>query len=172
MLDELILGRIALWCGFLMLPGFFSDRSSWVDNRFKAPSSITDAGLYNAVATVSGIVALVALAVALNTRPRVVIPVLGLLLAMAAFGLSIYVSGMGVWARLQGEIWLYGSWSFAGGFEGYVAHPARGLFFFTFLAVLGAMAALGLGCCWLHDARLARRAASRVTHRSGEASGG
>ncbi|MDQ2653062.1 MAG: hypothetical protein M3Z20_08450 [Chloroflexota bacterium] len=158
MLDGLILGRVALWSGFLILPGIFSDRSSWVNNRFKAPSSIIDAGLYNAVATISGIAALIALAVALNTRPRVVIPVLSLLPAIAVFGLSIYVSGISVWARLQGEIWFYGAWSFAGDYEGYVAHPARGPFIFTFLAVLGAMATLGLALTWLWGDREEQRA--------------
>lgn len=113
MVNECILGRIALWCGFLMLPGFFSDRSSWVRDRFKAPDTVTDAGIYNVVASASGGVALIALAIALSTRPRVVIPVLSLVPAIAAFGLSIFVSGLGVWARLQGEIWFYGAGALA-----------------------------------------------------------
>jgi hypothetical protein len=133
-----------------------------VDNRFKAPSSITDAGLYNFAVTASGIVALIALAVALNTRPRVVIPVLSLLPALAAFGLSIYVAGLSVWARLQGEIWFYGSWSFAGDFEGYDAHPARGPFIFTFLAILGTAATLGLALMWLSGDRDQQRVASEA----------
>ena len=96
MLDELILGRIALWSGFLMLFGVLSDRSSWVRDSVKSPSSTTDAAIYNVIASASGVVALIALAIALNTRPRVVIPVLSLLPAVAAFGLSLYVSGLGV----------------------------------------------------------------------------
>lgn len=160
MRDDLILGRIALWCGFLMLFGILSDRSSWVQGGFKSQSITTDAAGYNIVATFSGIIALVALAIALNTRPRVVIPVLGLLPALAAFVLSIYVSGLSVWARLQGEIWFYGTGSFAEDVgKNEIAYPARGVFIFTFLAVLGALATLGLALTWVFRDREQQRAA-------------
>lgn len=164
-MDERILGRIALWSGFLMLFGVLSDRSSWVQGGFKSQSITTDAAGYNIVATLSGVIALVALAIALNTRPRAVIPVLSLLPALAAFVLSIYVSGLSVWARLQGEIWFYGTWSFAedvGKKE--IAYPARGPFIFPFLAVLGALATLGLALIWLFGNREQQCAAVDDVH--------
>lgn len=160
MLDDLIMGRIALSSGFLLLFGVLSDRSSWVRESVKSPSSTTDAGIYNVIASASGLVALIALAIALNTRPRGVIPVLSLLPALAAFGVSLYVSGLGVWARLHGEIWLYGAGSFAGDWgEKYIAHPARGPFIFAFLALLGVLATLGLALTWLFGDREQQRAA-------------
>lgn len=163
MLNDLVLGRIALWSGGLMLFGVVSDRSSWARASFKSPDTTTDAAVYNIVASGSGVVALIALAVALNTRPRVVLPILSLLPALAAFGLSIFVSGLGVWARLQGEIWLYAAGAFAGDLgEEWVAHPARGPFLFTFLAALGALATLGLMLAWLRDAHRARGGPSRT----------
>lgn len=163
MLDELILGRIALWSGFLMLSGVVSDSSSWVLTTRNTINTIIDAKMYNAVASVSGVAALVSLAIALNTRPRLVIPVRSLLPAIAAFGLSVFVFGVGVWARLQGEIWFYGSWSFAGDRgEEWVAHPARDPFIFTFLAVLGALATLGLASTWLLGGREQQRVASEL----------
>ena len=165
MVSELILGRIALWCGFLMLFGIFSDRTSWVRYRFQEGHQHRYRRRDpNVVTSASGVVALIALAIALNTRPRVVIPVLSLLPAIAAFGLSTFVSGLGVWARLQGEIWLYGAWSFAGdqGAEQWIAHPARGTFIFTFLAVLGALATLSLALTWLFGDSEQQRAASEA----------
>lgn len=168
MLNDHILGRIALWCGVLMLFGFFSDRSSWKRDSFKTPDTTTDAAIYNIVASFSGVVALIALAVALNTRPRVVLSVLSLLPALTAFGLSIFVSGLGVWARLQGEIWLYAAGEFAGDLgENWVAHPARGPFLFSFLAVIGALATLGLMLVWLRDAFRGRGMVSDAAHRDG-----
>jgi hypothetical protein len=102
-------------------------------------------------------VVLVTLAIALNTRPRVVIPVLSLLPAIAAFALSIFVFRHGVWASLQGEIWVYAAWSFAGDWgEEWVAYPARGSFIVTFLAVLGAVSTLGLALTWLFGVRVQR----------------
>ncbi len=162
--DGLILGRIALWSGFLMLFGVVSDRSSWVTYT-KTTSSVTDAGIYNVIASASGVVALIALAIALNTRPRVVIPVLSLLPAIAAFGLSTYVSGLSVWARLQGEIWFYGTWSFAGEVgKNEIAYPSRGVFIFALLALLGALATLGLAWTWLFGGREQLRAGFDDVH--------
>lgn len=158
--DDLILGRIAIWSGFLMLFGVLSDRSSWVTYAKNTSSSVTDAGIYNVIASASGVVALIALAIALNTRPRVVIPVLSLVPVLAAFGLSTYVSGLSVWARLQGEIWFYGAWSFAGEVgKKEVAYPSRGVFIFAFLALLGTLATLGLALTWLFGDREQQRAA-------------
>lgn len=143
MASELMLGRIALWCGFLMMFGVFSDSSSWVRATRNTINTITDAKMYNVIASVSGVVAL-------TTCPRIVIPVLSLVPAFAAIGLSIFVFGHGVWARLQGEIWLYADWRFAGDQgAGWVAYPARGTFIFALLAVLGALATLGLPSTWL-----------------------
>lgn len=163
--DELILRRIALWSGFLMLFGVLSDRSSWVRDSVKSPSSVTDAGIYNVIASASGVVALIALAIAINTRPRVVIPVLGLVPALAVFGLSTYVSGLSVWARLQGEIWFYGTWSFAGDVgKKMIAYPSRGVFIFTFLAILGVVATLGMALTWLFGNHDQQRAAIDDVH--------
>jgi hypothetical protein len=49
MVNELILGRIALWCGFLMLFGFLSDSSSWVLTTRNTINTVTDAKIYNAL---------------------------------------------------------------------------------------------------------------------------
>lgn len=46
MLNDLMLGCVALWCGFLMLFGFFSDRSSWVRATNKTVNTMTDAAIY------------------------------------------------------------------------------------------------------------------------------
>ena len=157
MLHDLMLGRVALWCGFLMLFGFFGDRSSWVRATNKTVNTVTDAAIYNAVATASGGVALPALAVALNTRPRDVIPVVCLLAAIAAFGLSIFVSGLRVWARLQGEVWFYGTGALASdNGDKWVAHPARGPFVSAFMALLGELATLGLVITWVREAHRSR----------------
>jgi hypothetical protein len=146
---ETVLRRVALGCAVFMLFGPLGGRTTWVKVHGNG-SSITDAGIYNAVAVISGVVALAALAVALHLRPRLVLPVFGILVAIAAFALTIYVSGMFVWARLQGELWFYGAASFAGDMGGkWTVRPAWGPPFFALAALIGALASLALAVTWL-----------------------
>lgn len=157
-MTETILRRIALSSAALMLFGLMGDRTTWVKLSGRG-QSMTDGAIYNSVAFLSGIVALIALALALRFRPRLVVPVAGVLLAVAAFGFSLFVSGLGVWARVQGEIWAYSPGTFAEDLgPKWVVYPAVGPFVFSFLATVGALATLGLGVTWLRDARYSRLA--------------
>ncbi|MCC7023158.1 MAG: hypothetical protein IT338_10030 [Thermomicrobiales bacterium] len=147
MQSETILRRVALGCAIFMLFGPLGGRTMWVKAN---GSSTTDAGFYNAAAVFSGVVALLALTVALNMRPRVVVPALTALAAAAAFGLSVYVSGLYVWARWQGEIWFYGAGWFAEdpGPKWMVSLP-WGPPYFALAALAGALASLALAVTWL-----------------------
>lgn len=131
-----------------MLFGPFGGRTMWMKGNGR--NVITDAAGYNAVAVLSGVLALAALAVALNTRSRVVVPALAALVAVSAFGLSVYVSGLYVWARWQGEIWFYGAGWFAGdqGPTWTVSLP-WGPSYFALAAFVGALASLALTISWM-----------------------
>lgn len=155
MQSETILRRVALGCAIFMLFGPLGGRTMWVKAN---GSSTTDAGFYNAAAVFSGVVALLALTVALNMRPRVVVPALTALAAAAAFGLSVYVSGLYVWARWQGEIWFYGAGWFAEdpGPKWMVSLP-WGPPYFALAALVGALASLALAVTWLWRPRRPRR---------------
>lgn len=108
MLTETLLCRVALACAFLMLLGPVADRTMWVNKRGFAGT--IDAAGYNMAALLSGIVAICALAFADWARPRAVVPMLlGVAGAIAAFGLTVWVSGVAVLARVQGEVWFYGT---------------------------------------------------------------
>jgi hypothetical protein len=56
--------------------------------------------VYNVATLLAGVVVLAALAVAFWARPRVILPLFGLAVALAVFGLSVLASGVYVWARL------------------------------------------------------------------------
>lgn len=148
MQSETILRRVALGCAFFMLFGPLGGRTMWIKGNGR--NVVTDAAGYNAVAVLSGTLALLALAVALNMRPRVVVPALTALAAAAAFGLSVYVSGLYVWARWQGEIWFYGAGWFAEdpGPKWMVSLP-WGPPYFALAALVGALASLALAVTWL-----------------------
>jgi hypothetical protein len=142
------LRRIALGCGFFLLLGPLGGRTMWVGRN----QINTDAAVYNVAALLSGVVALAALAVAFWARPRLVLPVLSALAALAAFGLTAYVSGVYVWARMQGQVWVYAGWSISEGMGSkWTVHPAWGPPFFTLAALIGAVATLGLASAWLRQ---------------------
>jgi hypothetical protein len=161
---ETILRRTALICAVLMLLGVMSDRTTWVRLNRRG-QTITDGAAYNLVAFLTGIVVLISLAFALNTRSHPGIRVLSLVVAILAFGISVFVSGLGVWARLQGEIWAYGVDAFAKDLgPKWAVYPASGPFIFTSVAVLGAVATIGLGLSWLREARRPRKAPWKSSH--------
>ena len=161
---ETILRRTALICAALMLLGVMGDRTTWVRLNRRG-QTITDGAVYNLVAFLTGIVVLISLACALNMRLRPGIRVLSLVVAISAFGLSAFVSGLGVWARLQGEIWAYGVDAFAKDLgPKWAVYPADGPYLFTAVAVLGAVTTIGLGIVWLRDARRSRNALWTPSH--------
>ena len=136
-----------------LLFGILADRTSETTGNAHSMSRWSDAGIYNLAASLSGVVAIAGLSVAVWLRPRLVIPVLASLLASAAFGLSIVTAGVYVVTRVRGEIFLYGCtcpWR-PGHWDG--VHPAVGPFFATAAALTGATATLALIVVWLHDAR-------------------
>lgn len=162
---ETIFRRVGVTCAVLMLLGVMSDRTTWVRMNGRG-QTITDGAVYNLIASICGVVVLIALAAALHMRPRLVIPTLSLLLAITAFGLSAFVSGQGVWARAQGKIWAYGVNAFAED-RGpkWVVYPADGPYIFAFLATLGLLATVGLGIIWLRSAREDRSSCLEPAHR-------
>ncbi|MGH2618713.1 MAG: hypothetical protein ACRDJC_26085, partial [Thermomicrobiales bacterium] len=99
MRTEIVLRRVAIGCAIFMLFGPVGGRTTWVQGRTIA----TDAAVYNVAALLAGVVAL---AVAFWARPHLVLPMLGTLVAIAAFGLTAYVSGVYVWAGMQGQVWV------------------------------------------------------------------
>lgn len=141
----IVLRRIAIGCAIVLLCGPLGGRTTWEKGHVTA----TDAAGYNVVALLSGVVALTALGVAFWTRPRFVLPVLGALVAVAAFGLTAYVSGIDVLARTRGEVYLYG----VGEFMRVTAkvNPAIAPPFFAFAAVVGAVSAFALAVSWIRQ---------------------
>lgn len=146
MRTEHMLHRVAIGCAIFMLFGPIGGRTTWV----KGHSTATDAAVYNVAALLSGVVVLAALAVAFWARPRLVLPVLGALVAVAVFGLTAYVSAVYVWARMQGEVWVYAGWSISEGMgRKWTVYPAWGPPFFTLAALIGAVSTLAFAIRWL-----------------------
>jgi hypothetical protein len=122
--------------------------------------------VYNLTTTLSGIVAQIGLAVALNSGTHLVVSLLALLAAIGAFGLAALVAGVSVWALMQGEVWFYGAASqytsplgdFAGNTfaSAKTVFPAQAPYVFTAVAILGAVATLGLALLRLARNRQAR----------------
>lgn len=131
---------------------------------------LTDAAGYNMVAFLSGVVALGALAFVVWARPRVLLMVLGVAGAVAAFGLTVYMSGIAVWARFQGEVWFYGTGSYAAdaadmGRRRVTLDPADDPYFFAAVALVGAIASVAFGIMRLRqpvDARPDARGQARI----------
>lgn len=147
---EAVFRFLAFACAVLLLLGIFGDRTTEVHNKH---SRATDAAGYNIAATFSGTVVIGFLSIAVWQRPRIVIPTLAALLAMAAFALSIFASGIFVLARARGEIFSYASgtsWT-PRRWDG--VYPAIGPFIFTPLALIGAIATFALVVIWLNEAR-------------------
>lgn len=145
---EDILRRLAIGCAVFMLFGPLGGRTMRV-----GPHQVgTDAGIYNVVAVFSGIVVLAFLAFALWARERDwrALPALSALISSAAFALSVFASGVFVWARWRGEVWSYAGWSFTGGpGRNETLHLPWGPPFFTLAAFVGAVTCLGLAITWL-----------------------
>jgi hypothetical protein len=141
--------RVAIACAVLLLFGPLSDRTVWVRAAAGGGTRITDAAGYPAAAFLSGLAVLAILAAAHAARPRVVVPVLGAVAAVAAFGLSVFVSGLGAVARWQGRVWFYGGGGDFGPTKGWTVYPADGPPVFFVVALVGAVAALALAIAWL-----------------------
>lgn len=158
---ETVLWRVALGCSFLMLLGPMADRTTYA--KRSGFVFITDAAGYNIVALLSGVVALGALGFAAWARPRVFLTALALAGAVAAFGLTVFMSGLAVSARFQGEVWFYGTDSYATDAaemgRRVTIDAADGPYFFVAAALLGAIATLGLGVMWLRQSRSERPSA-------------
>jgi hypothetical protein len=156
---EAILCRVAFACAFLMLLGPVADRTMWLTRRGFA--EMIDAAAYNMAALLTGIVALGALAFADWARTRATFAMLlGVAGAIAAFGLTVFATGVFVLARWQGEVWFYGAWDYAedpGKKQTIV--PADGPYFFFVAAFAGAIATSGLAVIWLRQRRDAQPAA-------------
>jgi hypothetical protein len=145
---ESTLRRIVIGCAIFLLFGPVGGRTMWVGGH----TTSTDAAGYNVVALLCGVVALAALAIALWMRERQMsaLPALGALVAVAAFGLTAYVSGVYVWARMQGQVWVYAGWSISEGMvRNETVYPAWGPPFFTLAALVGAVSALALAVSWM-----------------------
>jgi hypothetical protein len=142
---EILLRRVAIGCAIFMLFGPVADRTTWVNKR--GGTIATDAAGYNMAALVSGAVALAALGFAFWARPRVVLPVLGVAFAIAAFGLTVVVSGLYGLVRLRGEVLFYGASEVIA--DGPRVNPAIGPPFFATAALIGAVSTVALGVGWL-----------------------
>jgi hypothetical protein len=147
-----ILVLAAFGCAiFLALGTFMPDwfaRTSWSSGNQNRGTTIIDSpASYVGLMSLCGLVAFVALAVALWRR----LAVAAALVAVAAFGLTAYVSGIYVWARMQGQVWGYAGWSISEGMVGRneTVYPAWGPPFFTLAALFGAVATLALAVSWL-----------------------
>jgi hypothetical protein len=81
----------------------------------------------------------------------VILPVLGALVTIAAFGLTIYASGISWLARTRGEVYLYGLGEFKRITD--KVHPAVGPYFFATAALIGAIATLALAVSWVRQPR-------------------
>lgn len=146
---EPVLGWIAVVCAIYLPFGPVSDRTHCT----RGDGSTIDAGIYSMAALFSGVVALVAFAVSAWWNRRVVLVVLGAAIAIAAFARTVYVCGIYVLARLQGEVYFYGT----GGYWGDGSrrfYPAIGPFFFGTAALVGAIATLVVAVRWVWQARL------------------
>jgi hypothetical protein len=142
MRTENVLRWIAIGCAVFLLLGPFGGRTAWGRG---SPTTMDSAG-YNFAALGSGVVALAALGVAFWARPRVVVPLLGAAVAMAAFGLTAYVSGTYWLALSRGEALLEGRFAMP---EKMTVFPAWGPPFFATAALFGAISALALAVLWL-----------------------
>lgn len=107
---ETMLLRLAFVCATFLLFGMLADRTTEIEGN----TTRIDAAGYNIAATFSGVVALAGLAVTFWTYPvwtlrRVIRTVAGVIVAVAAFALTVYVSGIYWLARLRGEVFSYAS---------------------------------------------------------------
>ena len=150
MRDEYTLRWVAMGCGIFLLFGPIGGRTTWVE----ANSTTTDAAGYNAVAVLSGVVALAALGFANWARPRMIpvaLPVLGAVAAAAAFGLTVVTAGVYVVARLRGQVYFYGIGEFSDIGRNETVYPPPGPPFFALAAFVGFLASLALTITWLRD---------------------
>lgn len=141
--------RVAIGCAVILLLGPLGGRTTW--EAVRGTSSATDAGGYNAIAVFSGVAALAALGFALWARPRPVLPLLGVAVAVVAFVLTVYATGVFVVARLQGGIWVYACWCFEDLHPGWTVTPAPGPPFFALTSLVGAIASVILATFWLRQ---------------------
>lgn len=144
---ETVLRRIALGCAILLLFALCGGRTVWVQGNTTA----TDAAGYGIVATFSGVLALAALAFASWVRPRLLLPLLGAVMATAAFVLASVFAGLDVWARVQGQVWTYASMTMSPPEPGVTVYPAFGPPIFMTIAATGAIASLGLAMKWVRQ---------------------
>jgi hypothetical protein len=138
---ETVLWWLTVVCAVLLVLGSLQGRTRWVKESANARqvSTIRDAAGWDAVAILSGTVAIVALVVGRWARLRPVVAVLCAATAAAAFGAAAVAAGR-YWLDLTRG---------AGQIEGYVMQPATGPPLVAVLAVVGAGCALALGLGWL-----------------------
>jgi hypothetical protein len=153
---ETILRRTALICALLILLRALGDAGTWallVSDGLGA----NDGALSSLAGLLSALIAVIALVVACRSRPRLDIPLLCLLVTVAAFGLSLYASSVGPWMQLQGKIWVSSGNTLPGDLaRQLVVRPMFVSYMFTLVALLGVLATSGLGLVWLRGARLAQ----------------
>jgi hypothetical protein len=142
---EIVLRRIALGCATLLLLSLFGGRTTWVQGH----NTSTDAAGYGIVTTFAGVLALASLAFAAWTRPRLVLPILGVFVATAAFILAAVFARLDVWARLQGQVWTYAAMTISAPEGEWTVYLAPGPPIFMTIAALGAIASLGLAVAWV-----------------------
>lgn len=148
MRTERALRGVAIGCAIVLLLGPFADRTSWG----RGAPTIYDSAGYNYAAFFSGVVALVALAVALSVRHHMAISVLSFLMAVAAFGLTAYVCGTYWLALSRGEALIDGTLVMPARLTMY---PASAPPFFALAASVGAVSAFALLVDWLRQPKTA-----------------
>lgn len=77
------------------------------------------------------------------------LPLLGTLIAAAAFVLAAVVTGLDVWARLQGQVWTYAAMTMKPPDLGWTGYPAVGPPIFMTIDAIGTIASLGLALEWV-----------------------
>ncbi len=103
------------------------------------------------LAALSGIVALVGLGIGAWARPRVVVPVLGAVVAAVAFAVAAYAAGSYWSAILTGMVALEG-----GAIDSRLRmHPSPAVPVFAFLATVGAGCAFVLAVGWRRPGQFA-----------------
>jgi hypothetical protein len=129
--SEDVVRWVALGCAIFLLFGPLGGRTMLVDGK----TTITDSAVYNIVAVLSGIVAIVGLAIADRSRPRAILVALGAAIAISAFGFTAYVAGMFSLPLFRGEVMVDGGSIITDSLE---VHPAYGPPFLALAALFGA----------------------------------
>lgn len=134
--------QLALIGAVLLLFAPLTPRTTWTYDGPKPrgnPATIRDSAGWEWVAPLAGIVAIVALALAVVSRHRIVVPSFGAAVAAVAFAVA---------ALAAGDSWLALSRGAAARAE-FAAHPAPGPPYFTVIAITASALAVLLTVSWL-----------------------